>query len=194
MKDKGTNPYFASNYTAVVYAFSLGAQMESCPYINSGKVLAFTLVFKMILPVDDYTLHSAGCQYSTLISHTPVFIFRTNPGRFEVVPVDIVSGSVPTDVEDNDVILPTEFSLSANYPNPFNPSTVIEFTLPTQSHVKIIILNALGQTVATLCDEVRSPGAHVIQWNAPDYASGVYFYKMTTNTGYTETRKMMLLK
>ena len=89
--------------------------------------------------------------------------------------------------------LPGEFSLSRNYPNPFNPSTRISFTLPEKSEVRVDVFNIMGQKVATLADGSFEAGHHTVTWDASQNASGVYFYKLTTGE-FAKARKMILLK
>ncbi len=89
--------------------------------------------------------------------------------------------------------LPTEYSLSQNYPNPFNPATTISFSLPAAGHVTVKVYNSIGQEVATLIDEDRPAGAHQVLWDATKFASGVYLYRLTSD-GFTETKKMLLMK
>lgn len=89
--------------------------------------------------------------------------------------------------------LPTESALLPNYPNPFNPSTTIQFALPESSPVKIVVYNTLGQVVTTLLDEYRAAGEHTVVFSAEGVASGTYFYRLTTPR-YVETRKMVVLK
>ena len=107
-----------------------------------------------------------------------------------------------TGVEE-DRALPRGFSLSQNYPNPFNPSTRIEFALPKESHVKLEVYTVLGEKVATLVDETKPAGYYTVQFNAAEFtgqaphaagpASGLYFYRMSTNE-VSFTKKMLLLK
>ena len=99
----------------------------------------------------------------------------------------------PTDVDDQDNKVPTDFVLRNNYPNPFNPTTNIEFSIPTQTYVRLSIFNALGQKVATLVDEIRPAGNYATTFNAFDIPSGTYFYRLETGT-YTATKKMLVLK
>lgn len=89
--------------------------------------------------------------------------------------------------------LPEVFALHQNYPNPFNPTTTIPFDLPLESNVVIQIFDILGNRVATLVNESRPAGSHVVTFDAARYASGVYIIRMQAG-GYTSTRKMMLLK
>ena len=86
--------------------------------------------------------------------------------------------------------LPTEFKLHDNYPNPFNPATVIKYDLPKSSHVKITVYDILGKEVGILVNQDKTAGFYEIKWDARNYASGAYFYKMETDS-YTEIKKMM---
>ncbi|MDR3628225.1 MAG: T9SS type A sorting domain-containing protein [Ignavibacteriaceae bacterium] len=98
-----------------------------------------------------------------------------------------------TDVKGLNSTKPNEYSLSQNYPNPFNPSTQIEFTIKKEGLATLRIYNVLGQEVATILNSVIVAGSHIVSWNASGLPSGVYFYSLTVN-GYTETKKMLLLK
>ncbi|MBI1804324.1 MAG: hypothetical protein HY033_06435 [Ignavibacteriae bacterium] len=95
--------------------------------------------------------------------------------------------------------VPGEFSLFQNYPNPFNPSTSIPFILPTESHVRLVIITTLGQYVTTLLDRVMDEGFHEVTWS-PTMASGIYFYRLEAfsilgNQKYfTSTKKMVVLR
>lgn len=86
-----------------------------------------------------------------------------------------------------------DFSLGQNYPNPFNPTTEIRFTLPRDSHVKLVVYNSLGQKVATLIDSDAPAGSHSVRLDAGNMASGVYFYKITAGN-FVEMKKMVLLR
>ncbi|MFC2103243.1 C25 family cysteine peptidase [Bacteroidota bacterium] len=90
-------------------------------------------------------------------------------------------------------ILPTKFSLFQNYPNPFNPSTTIKFDIPKETDVVLKIYDALGSEVATLINENLKPGYYKHEWNASQFASGVYFYRIVAGT-FVETKKLMILK
>jgi len=95
--------------------------------------------------------------------------------------------------------MPEEYSLQQNFPNPFNPSTRIKYSLPFESKVRIIIYNSLGQAVSELANGYEEAGTHEVSFNAAGLSSGVYFYSLQTNStdgvkNYTATKKMMLLK
>ncbi|MBN2226390.1 MAG: S8 family peptidase [candidate division Zixibacteria bacterium] len=103
-----------------------------------------------------------------------------------------------TSVEDYYSSLPESFVLHQNYPNPFNPSTVIAFDLPRTMTVELTVINVLGQEVTTLLDETMAAGTQSIVWDGVDkngrpVASGMYFYRLKTDSG-VQTRKMLMLK
>jgi hypothetical protein len=85
------------------------------------------------------------------------------------------------------------YSLSQNYPNPFNPVTMINFALPKSGFVSLKVYNALGNEVKSLVNEVKSAGNYSVNFNASEFSSGVYFYKLESN-GFVNTKKMMLIK
>ena len=90
-------------------------------------------------------------------------------------------------------VIANQFALFPNYPNPFNPSTNIEFTTPQTGHVKLIVYNILGAQITELINETLPMGHHQVVWNARRASSGVYFYKLETSNKI-QTRKMILIK
>jgi hypothetical protein len=89
--------------------------------------------------------------------------------------------------------VPLMYSLEQNFPNPFNPITMITFSLPTPERVKIEILNSLGQEVKTLFDKQMSIGVHEIVFDASDLPSGLFIYRMTAGDFRTQ-KKCLFLK
>jgi hypothetical protein len=98
-----------------------------------------------------------------------------------------------TGIDPDPKPLPKTVTLSQNYPNPFNASTVIEYSLPSQTMVSIYIFDILGRKVETLGNSIQEAGHHSIVWNGQDKPSGIYFYRLKAGD-YCETRKMLLLK
>ncbi|MCC6866443.1 MAG: T9SS type A sorting domain-containing protein [Ignavibacteria bacterium] len=90
-------------------------------------------------------------------------------------------------------VIPKSFELSQNYPNPFNPETKIKFGLPKESNVMISVYDISGKLVNRLVNQHFNAGTFEVTWNASNYSSGVYFYKLETD-GFTETKKMILTK
>jgi hypothetical protein len=93
-------------------------------------------------------------------------------------------------------LLPTEYNLSQNYPNPFNPVTKINYELPKDGRVKLVIYDILGREIKTLVNELKQAGRYTVEFNGNNYASGVYFYRIQVEGGksYTSVKKMVLVK
>ncbi|MBD3168337.1 MAG: T9SS type A sorting domain-containing protein [candidate division Zixibacteria bacterium] len=89
--------------------------------------------------------------------------------------------------------MPDDYNLLANYPNPFNATTTIAFELPEACDVNLNIYNLAGRKVATLIDGFKDSGFHNISWDASQYSSGIYFYKLSTGNKIF-TKRMTLLK
>ncbi len=104
-----------------------------------------------------------------------------------------VSVLSPMDAGYDQLNLPTKLELKQNFPNPFNPSTTIAFSVPERSPVNLTVYNILGQSVETLVDEVMNAGSYEINWQASDKASGIYFYRLVFKDQVL-TKKMALLK
>ncbi|MGE5432091.1 MAG: S8 family serine peptidase [Syntrophomonadaceae bacterium] len=99
-------------------------------------------------------------------------------------------------VTDPDVTSPGEYALSSNYPNPFNPSTTLSFTLPEESYLTVEIFDIIGRKVTTLADEKRKAGKYSLQWHADTYSSGIYFcrFRAQGTRNFEKTVKMVLLR
>jgi predicted GH43/DUF377 family glycosyl hydrolase len=89
---------------------------------------------------------------------------------------------------------PATFELYQNYPNPFNPKTNIKFQIPNSEFVNLSIYNLLGQKVATLVNERKKVGYHQVEWDATEFASGMYYYQLSTDEGFARTKKLLLIK
>jgi len=99
----------------------------------------------------------------------------------------------PTAVEEKKDQVVTGYELCNNYPNPFNPTTTIQFSLPMNENVKLTVYDVLGREVMTLIDGKMNAGVYSVPFDASRFASGIYFYKLHT-PGFTQTKKMMLVK
>ena len=105
-----------------------------------------------------------------------------------------ISASSSSVVVDTNNMLPIKTALNASYPNPFNPSTTINYDLAVDGYVSILVYDALGREVATLFSGDQVAGTNYqVTWNAADQASGAYFLRMTAGN-YTNTQKLMLVK
>jgi len=101
-------------------------------------------------------------------------------------------------VVEAEVLKPVKFALDQNYPNPFNPSTMININLATDSKIKLVVFDILGQEVATLLNGNLAAGSHQVEFNASNLNSGVYFYRVDATgvdgTNFSSVKKMILTK
>lgn len=164
-------------------------------------------------PVNEKTFKVTFTWDSTSIPPQPGDIFRFTTLGYFWEPDTILFKS-PTWMGIAEEPLPVkQFTLYPNYPNPFNPSTTIRFTLPQQAKVKLEIFNILGQRVRTLVDEKKLSGNYRVTWDGRNssgqqVASGVYLYRLSSSPlqkeskhgsgglrrGHVKTRKMLYLK
>ncbi|HEY6438338.1 MAG TPA: T9SS type A sorting domain-containing protein, partial [Ignavibacteriaceae bacterium] len=118
-------------------------------------------------------------------------IIDTSDASFSIIP--------PSGVEIINNDIPTDYNLLQNYPNPFNPSTRIRYSLPVESIATIKIYNSIGEKVLTLVDNYQSAGNYMVDWNAVQFASGIYFYSLEAipsdgNKIYRSVKKMILIR
>ena len=113
--------------------------------------------------------------------------------------VPVILGEITAPVVKEGAVLPTAFALNGNAPNPFNPATTISYEVPQPAHITLTVYNLLGQEVVRLVDTALAPGRYTVSWHATNargqaVASGVYLYRLTSSTGYSESKRMTLLK
>jgi hypothetical protein len=100
----------------------------------------------------------------------------------------------PADLaNDNRKLIPGEFYLSQNYPNPFNPITVFRYQLPIGTKVTLKVYNLLSQEIKTLVDDWQDAGYKTVEWDASNFASGVYFYRINAGS-FIQTKKLILMR
>ena len=144
------------------------------------------------IPLDQNSAHQIVPDWNDL-ENSPVRIL-IDYGNDGTLDDSIFINNQATGIENNYYEgIPGEYRLLQNYPNPFNPATTITFDLPEQSRVELTVYNILGQQVAVLVNELRKAGRHQAVFDASGLSSGIYFYRLSTDT-YTETRKMLLIK
>ena len=106
---------------------------------------------------------------------------------------NILGLSAITDIMEEYNIVPEEYALYQSYPNPFNPSTTIKYSIPQSDKVSIKVYDILGSEVSVLTNEYKTAGTYSVEFNASQFASGVYFYQIRSGN-FVETKKMVLLK
>lgn len=149
-----------------------------------------------ILKSSPYHSHVQGVWYSSAAAKWVLYnedISAQTIGAKYIVYVANSSG-LPTSVDDeNNSVAVNNFELQQNFPNPFNPTTQIRFSLAEQSQVTLKVYNILGKEIATLVNDVKGAGVHEVSFNGTGLASGVYFYTLQTGK-FTQTNKMILVK
>ena len=117
---------------------------------------------------------------------------RLNHGKTSVW-MNILDFNNPTNIVTKTEEYPQQFYLSQNHPNPFNPTTTIEYSLPSYEHVKIEVYDLLGREIITLVDEDKLAGSYKVEFDGSGLTSGIYFYKLQAGR-YTEAKKLLLIK
>jgi hypothetical protein len=102
-------------------------------------------------------------------------------------------------IETVEITSPVGYGLAQNFPNPFNPSTIISFTLPAWSDISLKVYDILGNEVKILVNEQKDEGSYKVEFNADEYPTGVYFYQikandLSTGKSFIQVKKMLLLK
>lgn len=178
-----------------VYVGSIGSDPPGMITSNFFGYSGAYVKTDSILPGRGYWVKVGSSGSLILSSNT----FSTIPSRIVISPIEEPPPSPPQG-SDAQSRIPKEFNLGQAYPNPFNPTTVIPYDLPTESRVSLTVYNVMGQGVAVLRDGVESAGFKSVQWNALNVASGLYFYRIQATSmvrssdSYTEVRKLILLK
>ena len=104
-------------------------------------------------------------------------------------------GNMPVMLDLNDEkSIPTGYRVKPNYPNPFNPSTIIEYILPKSENVSIDIYDLNGKQLEILVNGFQNPGTHSVEFDGSKYSSGIYLYNLTTESGISRVGKMILIK
>lgn len=106
---------------------------------------------------------------------------------------EIRTTTVITSVKSNPESL-TKFVLHANYPNPFNPSTVISYSIPNSGDVSLNVYDILGREIQTLVSEFQNAGTYFVNFDASKLSSGIYFYNLQVGNDFVETKKMLLMR
>ncbi len=136
---------------------------------------------------------AAGRSYFSTDGITFNNSISTNPTGGDLNIRARLHATIGTAVSGDDGSIPAEYSLGQNYPNPFNPSTMIEFSLRQSGFVTLKIYTVLGNEVATLITAKLNAGPHQVEWAPNNLPSGVYFYRLETES-FAQTKKLMVLR
>lgn len=187
--DNDGEGFEAGDYFAEIYYENSGA--ANVPSITANGNAVGTLEGAGFEESPDETIALTTHHFQLSSSGNIDLAITGNDARIDYIILYNQQGGVITEVEGEDIA--DRFSLSQNYPNPFNPSTNINFTLPAASNATLTVYNLLGQRVATLIDGRLNAGAHSVQFNARNLASGVYFYQLKAGD-FTLQKRMTLIK
>jgi hypothetical protein len=167
---------------------SLNQQSSTGPFNASFTVPSDAFLGTARMRVTSKMMESCG--------HTPPTPCNVPPDPIgyhgEMEDFDIIITNV-TGITNITFSVPDKFGLYQNYPNPFNPVTEIKFDVAKAGDVSVVIYNVTGAEAQTLVKENLQAGTYKTEWNASNFPSGVYYYKITAGN-FTETRKMVLVK
>jgi len=205
-------PYTYSNFWNQIYTqtiFVNGTPLSSSSIQLDAEVDAYgTLIlpggasFEALRVLETMTITTGGSSITstgfTFITkngaQVNVTAVNPNPPNTGTISINGASWntSIVSSVEQISQ-LPEDYSLSQNFPNPFNPSTIVEYSIPSDSFVELKVYDVLGNEVATLVSEQQQAGVYRTDFNAANLPSGMYFARITAND-FTQVVKMTLLK
>ena len=184
-----------------LWSAELLVSLEGDPRFDP-KAIIFSAVFNLQIGIRQH-------EYKATVGNLPVgnysfcykYVYNNGPGYFGGAvgndPAMFYPGSLKVVSSSTSVDglykLPIKFELFPNYPNPFNPTTKISFSLPQSSNVTLKVFNTLGEEVAELVNGYMGSGNHSVDFNASNLSSGVYFYTLQTY-GFVQSKKMILMK
>jgi hypothetical protein len=191
MFDGLSDPQSAPNSAKPLWSFSVGPP---------GTSLNRTCAVSVAVPTSEIDLTLAMLQDGKWLAIPTTRIQATGELRGVVNRLGVIGVLKKSDVTGTIESVPSEFSLSQNFPNPFNPGTSLEFSLPAGQagvssieFVRLRIFDVLGREVATLVNDMRLPGVYTVRWDATAFPSGVYFARLQAGV-FVETKKMVLAK
>ncbi len=158
---------------------------------STFKVFSYYFVYNNSGELEEYWDHDAvlasgmGLVYEDMDAERPKVLIAA------IIDGDTLGTIV--DVEKIDINLPTKTKLENNYPNPFNPVTTIDYTIPVNGMVTIKVFDTLGREVVTLVNEQKKSGRYSVKFDAAKLPSGIYYYTLITNSKRI-TKSMVLLK
>jgi hypothetical protein len=163
-----------------MYEQSIAACVYNYHITGSGSISGNEYDFQY---TSEYTVSGGvGCEFIPLCVTT-----GTTHG------VRIGGTFIGHDQSSDAAAMPVTHTLFQNYPNPFNPETTITYALPEAGRVRVEIYNVLGQVVKVLVDGEREAGYHSVQWDASNMVSGIYLYRLVSDS-YRATKQMVLMK
>jgi ligand-binding sensor domain-containing protein len=183
----------AENGTVYISSFGASGFLNGGISIYNGSTWTSLTMENSGLPgeqIDDIDLDSRGNLWINTFTEGVTVYKGGGVSGLECIDRSLQVGT--TGVQSNSIVV-KEFSLAQNYPNPFNPTTNLEFTISRSGYVSLKVYDILGKVVATLVEADLIAGNHEYTFDGTVLSSGIYFYTLSSH-GYTETKRMMLLK
>jgi hypothetical protein len=172
------------NDTLYIFTSATTGEVSNTATITIKTKNDSVLSSNVIVMHEDREIELVNNQFSQIYEEQGVRLFKIG-GYTKDVMVGI-ENSKPAVVQN--------YWLDQNYPNPFNPKTLIRYHLPAAGNVELTIYNALGQKIKTLVNAKKRAGEHTVSFNGKGLASGIYYYEMRTENGYSQIKKMVLIK
>ena len=141
---------------------------------------------------NSYVISSRGCSVKADNTHFDSAGYREFGRRYAAQMLSIMGVDV-TGIEHKTLVA-DGYGLDSNYPNPFNPETTIKYHIPVNCQVTLSVFDISGRTVSVLVNQTESMGEHTVTFDGSALSSGIYFYRITTGTGFEQTQKMLLVK
>ena len=203
------NTGFTANDFGMVFRTTNGGANWQAQQLGSFAHNAITFVNS----TTGYTATDEGVIYKTTnaganwapeprITINAIKRMKTAPG-YNIITAGIYGsimkyGLNVTSTGNNNTEIPKGFSLEQNFPNPFNPATVVKFSIPADANVKLVVFDIAGREVKTLADGKMNAGRHELSFSGAELSSGVYFYRLDVigkeGISFTDTKKMILVK
>lgn len=200
-----------SNKAREAYEFDLQLPPKNLSAVGSGRTVNLTwqngggavglLTYKIYRGVD--SLNVALIDSTTLTSYSDSSVISGATYFYRIAALDLTNFEGAKSFAANamtiftgvkaDLNLPKEYKLGQNFPNPFNPSTIIRYDLPKATFVHVAVCDVLGREVATLVDEMEQAGSRTVEFKAEFLPSGVYFYRLQAGS-FAETKKLLIIK
>lgn len=166
---------------------------------NSDLAVGSGAIAQLVFSVVDPSIEEFEISPTTMDrpSHSLMLVYSDSKSAIDMAP-EFGTINVSVTKGNPDDLVPPDFKLAQNSPNPFNPTTGIDYALPKATNVRLDVFNVLGQQVRTLVNEFQDAGHHSIIWDGlnnsgSSVATGVYFYRLTTDEHHA-TKKMLMLK
>ncbi|MBI4810641.1 MAG: T9SS type A sorting domain-containing protein [Ignavibacteriales bacterium] len=173
------------SFVVIVAIASPGGPSGFGLFIGKEDVTTYT---EFVVPIEYF---SEEIPDTAVIHMTIDPIINGNLGStFDVDDIEFVDAN---DVVEGPSFLPRQYRLEQNFPNPFNPSTVIIYSIANETNVRLSIYDILGREVSVLMNQRQAPGRYKVFWDASGFSSGIFFYRLQTEN-YSAMNKMVMMK